>query len=157
MYSNIKYSLTSSVLICWRVNASGMESSSSREEMSVWTPADKVLTAPNFMGIMVYYTVCPRRLDPIYVVTIYIKWVRTSWTPYLQKIRDSVVKNFILQRICHNLQQISVADPFHFDTAPYPGIRLVEKRIRIRPKIEKFLPYSISFFFWLPKKVFISI
>ena len=25
-------------------------------------------------------TVCPRSLDPIYVVTSNIKWVKTSWT-----------------------------------------------------------------------------
>ena len=25
-------------------------------------------------------TVCPRSLDPIYIVTYYIIWVKTSWT-----------------------------------------------------------------------------
>ena len=30
------------------------------------------------------HTVCPRSLDPIYIATYYIKWVKTSWTdsPY---------------------------------------------------------------------------
>ena len=32
----------------------------------------------------------------------------------------------------------SVADPFNFDTAPDPRIRLMEAWIRIRPKIEKY-------------------
>ena len=27
-----------------------------------------------------YVTVCPRSLDPLYIVTYYIKWVKTSWT-----------------------------------------------------------------------------
>ena len=37
----------------------------------------------------------------------------------------------------------SVADPFHFDTAPDPDprIRFVETRIRLRPKIEEILPF----------------
>ena len=32
---------------------------------------------------------------------------------------------------------ISVVNPFHFDTDPYLRIRFVERRIRIRPRIEK--------------------
>ena len=26
------------------------------------------------------YTACPRILDPIYILTFYISWVKTSWT-----------------------------------------------------------------------------
>ena len=33
------------------------------------------------------------------------------------------------------ITNISVVDPFHFDTDPDPQVRFVEKRIRIRPKI----------------------
>ena len=29
---------------------------------------------------VIHYTVCPRILDPICIVTYYIKWVQTSWT-----------------------------------------------------------------------------
>ena len=42
----------------------------------------------------------------------------------------------------------SVADPFHFDLASDPRIRFVEKRIRIRLKIEK-IPTFLSLFFLL--------
>ena len=27
-----------------------------------------------------FYTHCPKSLDPVYIVTYYIKWVTTSWT-----------------------------------------------------------------------------
>ena len=46
----------------------------------------------------------------------------------------------------------SVADPFHLDTAPDPGIRFMETWIwiwillRIRPKIEKISTFFIHFF-----------
>ena len=26
------------------------------------------------------YTICPRSLDTIHIVTYYLKWVKTSWT-----------------------------------------------------------------------------
>ena len=26
------------------------------------------------------FNVCPKSLDPFYIVTYYIKWVKTSWT-----------------------------------------------------------------------------
>ena len=41
---------------------------------------------------------------------------------------------------------ISVADPFHFDAAPDPRLRFVEKRIQIRPKMEKNARLFYSFF-----------
>ena len=27
-----------------------------------------------------YTTLCPRSLDPLYIVICYVKWVKTSWT-----------------------------------------------------------------------------
>ena len=49
----------------------------------------------------------------------------------------------------------SVADPFHFDTAPDPLIRFVETRIRtqlwIRTKIEN-MPTFYNFFLLIPQK-----
>ena len=49
----------------------------------------------------------------------------------------------------------SVSGPFHFATAPESRIRFVEKRIRIRPKIEKKYNFNLKFFFyfWLPQKI----
>ena len=43
---------------------------------------------------------------------------------------------------CDFIVTTSVADPFHFDTAPNPRIRYVETRIRVRPKI------FLNFFFF---------
>ena len=31
------------------------------------------------------YTVCSKSLDPFYIVTYYIKWVKTSWTYSMTK------------------------------------------------------------------------
>ena len=31
-------------------------------------------------SIYLVATECPRSLDPIYIVTYFIKWVKTSWT-----------------------------------------------------------------------------
>ena len=39
-------------------------------------------------------TVCTRSLDPIYLVTYYIKWVKTSWT-------DSNKKMLQRSTVCH--------------------------------------------------------
>ena len=36
-------------------------------------------------SIMALVTVCPRSLDPIYLVTYCIKWVKTSWTYGMRK------------------------------------------------------------------------
>ena len=33
------------------------------------------------------YTVCPRRCDPFYIVGYYTKWVTTSWTDGIFKIK----------------------------------------------------------------------
>ena len=30
--------------------------------------------------IMSFYTICPRSVDPFFIVTYYIKWIKTSWT-----------------------------------------------------------------------------
>ena len=52
----------------------------------------------------------------------------------------------------------SVSGPFHFATAPESRIRFVEKRIRIRPKIEKKYNLNLKFFFLLlitPKNIVI--
>ena len=35
--------------------------------------------------------VCPRRLDPIYVVIYYIKWAKTSWTDSILPQKKSIV------------------------------------------------------------------
>ena len=48
---------------------------------------------------------------------------------------------------------ISVADPVHFDTAPDPRIRFTEKRIRIRPKIEKILTFSMPIFLLIAQEM----
>ena len=29
---------------------------------------------------LIMHTICPRSIDPFYIVTNYIKWVKTSWT-----------------------------------------------------------------------------
>ena len=49
----------------------------------------------------------------------------------------------------------SVADLFHFDTDPDPDrrIRFVEKRIRIRPRIEKIQFFYNFFSFDYPKVI----
>ena len=41
---------------------------------------------------------------------------------------------------------VSVADQFHLNTNPDPRIRFVEKRIRIRTKIEKYTNFFQHFF-----------
>ena len=43
-----------------------------------------------------------------------------------------------------NSEENSVMDPFNFDTDPDPQIRFVEKRIRISPKIEKYVKTFLS-------------
>ena len=34
----------------------------------------------SFDGKCSNYTLCPRSLDPVHLVTYNIKWIRTSWT-----------------------------------------------------------------------------
>ena len=51
----------------------------------------------------------------------------------------------LISSTCH-ISKNSVSDPFHFDADADPRIRFVEKRIRIRPKIEKIPAFFITFF-----------
>ena len=31
-------------------------------------------------NIFQYFTVCPKNLDPFYIITYYINWIKTFWT-----------------------------------------------------------------------------
>ena len=35
-------------------------------------------------------TVCPRGLNPVYIVTTHIKWVKTFWKVHFGPIRDTI-------------------------------------------------------------------
>ena len=61
-------------------------------------------TLPYTLSIHKHTTVCPRRFDHIYVVTYFIKWVKTSWTySIVGKVYTacprSLVDSYIVSRI----------------------------------------------------------
>ena len=39
------------------------------------------------VGLQVNHTVCPRSLDPFYIVNYKMKWIKTSWT-YISAIDE---------------------------------------------------------------------
>ena len=56
---------------------------------------------------------------------------------YIYLSRRGVFKLYGERLLLKVIVSCSVTDPFHFDTAPDPRIRFVEKRIQVRPKIVK--------------------
>ena len=43
-------------------------------------PKIRIFTSTKTKVVKVQSTLCPRSLDPFYIVSYYIKWVTTSWT-----------------------------------------------------------------------------